>query len=593
MRSHTSARSIRRGGFSPVRRSAALAVGAVLTTTALSLAGISANASQISDKSDLFVKQSAAHQKGHGRTSVIVRIQGELDATREASLRSLGADIYRRLPIVRSVALRLPVRNVGKLAALPFVMRISADAPVRKFDEFTVGHTGADTAFAQSAATGLGVTVAVVDSGIRAPADLSDMPFSPATRVTAAINFVPATKTAAATTNDLCGHGTHVAGIVAGNGYMSTGAACTHTFYGIARRAGLVNVRVLDANGQGTVSQVISGLQWIVTNKAKYNIRVVNLSLGHPVGESYTTDPLCQAVESAWKAGIVVVCAAGNAGRLQNVVDASLDNEGYGTAYGSIQSPGNDPYAITVGAAKTVDTSRSDDRIATYSSRGPSRLDLILKPDIIAPGNKIISLYTTSSYLGATFSGNAVPGSAYSTSTTASSQAYYTFSGTSMAAPVVSGAVALMLQKYPALTPDVVKARLMLSADKWTQPDGTTDPCAFGAGYLNIPAALASTAVPNQPATSPSLSQDGSGNVFVNLDRAIWGTDINGQRAIWGVNGINDLRAVWGTRAIWGTSTNVLDASRAIWGTSVFSDRAIWGVTTGAADLSSNAVHGE
>ena len=117
------------------------------------------------------------------------------------------------------------------------------------------------------------------------------------------------------TTDDCCGHGTHVAGIIAGNGATSTGSQYYRTFYGIARNANLVSVRVLDQNGQGSVSTVISGLQWVVANKAKYNIRVINLSLGHPVGESYTTDPLCQAVEAAWKAGIVVVCAAGNNGR--------------------------------------------------------------------------------------------------------------------------------------------------------------------------------------------------------------------------------------------------------------------------------------
>src|SRR4029079_2523974 len=131
------------------------------------------------------------------------------------------------------------------------------------------------------------------------------------------------------------------------------------------------------------------------------------------------------------------------------------------------------------------------------------------KPDIIAPGNKVISLYSSSSTLALQQPANSVPATVFSTSnTTANSQKYYTFSGTSMAAPVVSGAVALMIQKYPTLSPDTIKARLMLSADKWSQADGTSAPCSFGAVYLNIPAALASTIVPNQAATSPSLSQD-------------------------------------------------------------------------------------
>ena len=162
-----------------------------------------------------------------------------------------------------------------------------------------------------------------------------------------------------------------------------------------------------------------------------------------------------------------------------------------------------------------------------------------------------------------------------------------------MASPVVAGAAALLLQKYPTLTPDTIKARLMLSADKWTDPSGNSDPCTYGAGYLNITAALASTAVPNQAATSPSLTQDSSGNVYINMDRAVWGTAVNGQRAVWGVNSVTDLRAVWGTRALWGSSANLLNASRAIWGQSVWSDRAVWGTASSAVDLTSTAISGE
>ena len=135
--------------------------------------------------------------------------------------------------------------------------------------------------------------------------------------------------------------------------------------------AGLINVRVLDANGQGSLSNVLAGIQWVVANQSTDNIRVLNLSLGHPVSESYTTDPLCQAVEPAWKAGIVVVCAAGNNGRTNLVSVPGAANEGWGTAYGSIQSPANDPHVITVGATKSMDGAKADDKIATYSGRAP------------------------------------------------------------------------------------------------------------------------------------------------------------------------------------------------------------------------------
>ena len=360
--------------------------------------------------------------------------------------------------------------------------------------------------------------MAVIDSGIASHSDLSG---SYASRVVANVNFVPNEAYAW----DLCGHGTHVAGILAGNGNLSTGQDFKQTYYGVARKANLVNLRVLNSSGQGSVSSVVAAVQWAVQNKGAYNIRVMNLSIGHPIGESYTTDPLCQAVESAWRAGIVVVVAAGNEGRLQNTPSSTLNNEGYGTNYGSIQSPGNDPYVITVGAMKNIDAYRAHDRVATYSSRGPSRLDLVLKPDIVAPGNKIVSLAGYNGYLlhnyGAT---NIVPWYAYrySEDSTAYSTDYFVLSGTSMATPVVSGAAAMLLEKYPSLSPDTIKARLMLSADKWADPNGNMDPCTYGAGYLNIPAALACTAAPNQSAMSPEpepgqqrqcLHQHGSGDL--------------------------------------------------------------------------------
>src|SRR5207237_2665248 len=127
-------------------------------------------------------------------------------------------------------------------------------------------------------------------------------------------------------------------------------------------------------------------------NRRHYNIRVMNLSAGHVVGESYKTDPLCMAVEKAWKAGIVVVCAAGNSGRVNSSQSVGLDNEGYGAAYGSIESPGNSACCITVGATKSVDGDRAHDKIPAYSSRGPSRLDFVLKPDLVAPGHRLHSL---------------------------------------------------------------------------------------------------------------------------------------------------------------------------------------------------------
>ena len=167
----------------------------------------------------------------------------------------------------------------------------------------------------------------------------------------------------------------------------------------------LIDLRVLDANGGGTDEDVISAIEMAISLKSTYNIRVINLSLGRPVYESYTQDPLCQAVEAAWKAGIVVVVAAGNDGR-----DNTFGEQGYGT----ITAPGNDPYVITVGAMKAEATyTRTDDLIASYSSKGPTQIDHIVKPDVVAPGNQVVSLLAPGSTLANQAAGNSVPTSYY------------------------------------------------------------------------------------------------------------------------------------------------------------------------------------
>ncbi len=517
-----------------------------------------------------------------GWTAVIVCTKDLRAAERDLRLKALHADIYRHLPLIRSLALRVPTRNLSRLAALPFVTGLSPDASVRKSDEFTVESSEAGIVAQQYGLSGQGVTIAVVDSGIHAHPDLSGA-------VLASVDV-----TGDNTTDDLCGHGTHVAGIIAGNGSASSGPNCFRTFYGIAPKAGLVSVRVLHSNGESDVSTVINGIQWVINNQARYHIRIMNLSLGHAVLESYTTDPLCQAVEQAWKAGIFVVCAAGNRGRLIDqgnpliptelpILDSSnlpLVNEGYGTNYGSIDSPGNDPYVITVGAMKSLDGVRADDRITTYSSRGPALIDQVLKPDIVAPGNLVISLLASGSYLDTLLgSANEVAPGVYMTNPPPGTPVeYFTLSGTSMAAPVVSGAAALLLQANPNLTPDTLKARLMVSADKWTYALGLGDAMTFGAGYINVLAALQCTLIPTQRALSPSLSQ----NLLLGLVLIDANNVISGVGGIWGISALSSFSSIYGSGALWGH--NILINSTAISG-----NGAIWG-HSGPGDTASSEV---
>jgi len=527
---------------------------------------------------DSFVK-STLSAKPTGRVGVILKTATPLSKADEAKLGSLGAYVYRRLPIISSTAVNVPAKNLAKVLSLSFVQRASQDMQVQKTDAFTVGASGADTAWHTFGASGDGVGVAVLDSGIRHDLDFSDN-YLTSDRIVAGVNFT----TENTTTNDQCGHGTHVAGIIGGNGLSSSGWLFTQTYYGIAPKANLINVRVLNAQGGGTVSQVISGLQWVLNNKTRYGIRVVNMSLGHPVGESYKTDPLCQAAEAAWKAGLVVVCAAGNAGRMNSSPTAGADNGGYGTGYGSIQVPGNDPYVITVGAMKQVDGSRTHDTVATYSSRGPSRLDFIVKPDVVAPGNGIVSVLADDSYLDRTYSStNGVAWAEYlRLPLPGLSHDYFRMSGTSMSAPVVSGAVALMLQAQPTLTPDTIKARLMVSADKWTTPTGSGDILSYGAGYLNIPAAMRSTIVATTYALSPTVSRLANGHVAMSEE----------QRAMWGT-GLTDFRALWGT----GTTPNgdaiTAPDERAMWGTAVWTDSFVTSVYSTSVDLTATALKGD
>ena len=229
------------------------------------------------------------------------------------------------------------------------------------------------------------------------------------------------------------------------------GGKATTQYRGVAPNANIISLKVLDSHGEGRASAMIAAIAWAINHRQQYNIRVMNISVEGDVTTPAAYDPLDRAVDAAWRAGIVVVCAAGNEGAFGE---------------GGVLSPGNDPYAITVGASdsqQTADT--SDDTVCTYSSVGPTLFDEYAKPDLVAPGNHIISLRAPGSWIDDTYPQTRVAVSTYQPgASNRATPSYAVMSGTSAAAPVVAGAAALMIQNDATLTPGEVKLRLMDSA---------------------------------------------------------------------------------------------------------------------------------
>src|SRR6185295_2967780 len=260
------------------------------------------------------------------------------------------------------------------------------------------------------------------------------------------------------------GHGSHVSGIIAGNGYDSYGEKT-----GIAPDANIISLKVLNQQGTGTISNIIAALNWVAANAKTYNIKVVNMSVGAGVYESYWTDPLTLATKRITDQGITVVAAAGNMGK---------DTQGR-LQYGAITAPGNAPWVLTVGASSTNGTlTRNDDKMADYSSAGPTFIDFDAKPDLVAPGTGTVSLAVPGSFFYINKATSLLSGKLLSLGST---KPYLALSGTSMSAPVVSGTVALMLQANPNLTPNLIKAILQYTA----QNRPGYSPLREGAGFLN------------------------------------------------------------------------------------------------------------
>ena len=340
---------------------------------------------------------------------------------------SVSSKMKADLPIIHGLAVNMSTDIVYRLSTSPDVDFISFDSNV--YALLDIANATMESYFPHDKGyDGNGIGVAVIDTGVAPHADL----VKPKNRLISFKDYVKG-KTDPYDDN---GHGTHVAGIIAGNGYSSKGK-----YVGIAPKTNIISLKALDENGGGSTSDIIAALSYCIENKERYNIKIVNLSLG-PANNKPEKDPLVKAVEKCVEAGLVVVTAAGNSGPNEK----------------TILSPGVSRKVITVGAVddkRTIDT--SDDTIAKFSSRGPT-IQGIQKPDLVAPGVNINSLSNTKL------------------------DSYTSLSGTSMATPLISGSLALLFNRYgDELTPEDYKLKLVESCEQLNEPIQ-----GQGAGMLNL-----------------------------------------------------------------------------------------------------------
>ena len=506
----------------------------------------------------------AVEDAANGSSNVIIEFNDETDSVN--LVKSFGGKSGRRLGILKARVARVSNKQLKALANDKRVKRIHLDRPAEGLTGREAVTVGARAVQDLMGYNGAGIGVAIVDSGVTAwHDDLSN--FGYGQRVTHFADFV----NGLTTPYDDWGHGTHVAGIVAGNGTDTWGVRA-----GIAPGANIISLKALDGQGHGTISNIIAAIDYAVTNKDAFNIRVMNLSLGAGIHESYNTDPLTLAAKRAVDAGIVVVAAAGNLGKAANGQPQ----------YGAIMAPGNAPWVITVGASSTNGTvQRQDDTMASFSSRGPTMYDYAAKPDLVAPGYGTLSLAAPGSTFYTTKAQYLVPGF-FETSFTP----YLSLSGTSMATPVVAGTVALMLQANPNLTPNMVKALLQYTAQEYPGYDALTQ----GAGFLNTRGAvqLAEYFHQAQPGSPYPMSRAWSKHIFWGNKRVrggvltpggtAWATNVTwgslhtpaGQNIVWGDNCSDDAcdNIVWGNNIVWGESND----DNIVWGNDG-DDNIVWG----------------
>jgi serine protease AprX len=393
--------------------------------------------------------------------SVIIQKNSD-DKALEALVSRLAGVVTQDLHILNAFVAQLPAETALKLATNPKVRWMSLNTTVESSkgkpvkinieNEIAPSNYFLDTLGVRPVwgmgLQGQGISVAVIDSGTNREKDLQVDPYraKPDSRVLKQLTF----NSNAGHENDATGHGTHVAGIIGGSGYRSDGL-----YAGIAPQVNFISLKISDESGMAYESDAIAAMQWVLENKDKYNIRVVNLSVNSTQESSYHASPLDAAAEILWFNGIVVVASVGNKGL----------GGGYTTANAA---PANDPFIITVGASNEHGSSDfSDDTVSSYSARGIT-LDGFNKPEIIAPGTDIISILGPGDWISEHPDRVVMNGE------------YFRLSGTSMSAPMVTGAAVLLLQDEPELTPDQVKYRL-IDSDRFI---------GGGYAYLDIYAAV-------------------------------------------------------------------------------------------------------
>lgn len=405
---------------------------------------------------------SAPSGSAAGLERVIVRALST-DVARGA-VQTVGGRVVLDLPIVDGVAAEVPGTALAALARTSGVRAVTPDARMTVQGDLN-GQDLDPTSRPRSVYpqvvradrlvdkgwTGEGVTVALLDTGISVTPDLVDRVLPVITEPVFGTTEPCVNLTGEPTCDDDYGHGTFLAGIIAGDGTASDGK-----YVGVAPDANLVSIKVGADDGSADVSNILAGIQWAVSFRERYNIRVLNLSLGTNSTQSWEVDPLNYAVERAWTEGIAVVVAASNRG----------------PDPGTISKPGDDPYVITVGATDDLTTVRlGDDVLPDFSARGPAPDD-VAKPDVVAPGGHIVSLRAVGSTIDEAYPEGI-------------DDVYRRGSGTSMSAAVVSGVAAAILSGKPNIKPNRLKYMLTATA----RPVAVPDPDAVGYGMVNARAA--------------------------------------------------------------------------------------------------------